>query len=149
MPPPCGMLSARHQWFQPLAGHTLCRRQAGASSCCPATCQASSPPITAGREGVWGPLRPHPHPHTPPAEPQGHWGTRVSCWPGLFPAPSICFGIHSPGISGEGFQNNLGSTEACFLGRLEIRYRKSLGSGKPQAWSCQGRGAGSLGRREG
>ena len=115
--PPRATLSARHLWFQPLPGHTLCRRQAGASSCCPATCQASSPPTTAGREGVWGPLRPHPHPPTPPEEPQGHWGTRVYCWPRHFPAPSTCFRIHTPGISGGGFQNNLGIDRGLFPGK--------------------------------
>lgn len=75
---------------------------------------------------MWGPLRPHPTPPTPPSKPQGHWGTRVYCWPGRFPAPSTCFGIHAPGISGGGFQNNLGIDRGLFPGKAGYDIEKVL-----------------------
>lgn len=59
---PCTKLGARHLWFQALPEHTLRRRQAGASHCCPAICEGSSPlPLQGGRQRGRI-LRPHPHP---------------------------------------------------------------------------------------
>ena len=89
---------------------------------------------------MWGPLRPHPHPPRPLKNPRVTvaQGFTVGQDTSLPPLPAS--GSTLLALVVEAFKIIWGSTEAYFLGSLEIRYRKSLGSGKDQAWSCQGHG---------